>query len=402
MHIRKRGIISDAKNTTHITKINKVGIIGFFSAFGLSLISTIWAIYFESILHNASLVGFLTSAFIIVGTLTYVYSIPFLEKNKKFLGYTLILFLMVLSYALFTFVSNVVAIIILGFLVAILGSLRVSLYGIIVRDVSKDKEVSKNEGFIYTLLNVAWFIAPIIAGYIASELGMKIVFLVAAIMFFITLLLVKIFGIKDERTTKKIDKKPFKVFLDYFKNKNRVFAYLLGGGIDFWWVLIYIYVPIFLFDYGLDEATIGVFLGAVILPLVLIEYKIGKIANIKGFKKIFLIGFLILGVASLSCFFITNIYVILAILVLSSIGAAMIEPTSEAYFFDVIKKNERDKFYPIYNTTINTSSIVARILAALILLILPFNYIYLLFAVVMFCVAYFSTRAKNIIEAKKI
>ena len=392
MHAQRKGCLS---------KIKGVGFVGFFAALGLAAISTIWAIYLESILHNPSYVGFLTSAFILVGTLTYIIGIPFLEKTRKIRSYAAILFLMFISFSLFSFISNIYAVIILGFIVTIIGSLRISLYGLIVRDKSKDKDLSKNEGMIYSLLNLAFLIAPIGAGYLASKIGIKYVFVFASIFFLISFVLISIFKIKDNRTNKKIDKKPFRVFLDYFKNKNRVFSYFLGGGIDFWWVLIYIYVPIHLFDKGLGAEIIGYFLAAIIIPLVLIESKIGKIVNKKGFKKIFLIGFVILGFSALVCFFISNIYFILGILILSSIGAAMVEPTTEAYSFDIIGKKEMDRFYPIYNTTINVSSIFARVLGAILLLLLPFDFIYLFFAGTMFLIAFLSTKTKEILESKK-
>ncbi len=84
-----------------------------------------------------------------------------------------------------------------------------------------------------------------------------------------------------------------------------------------------------------------------------------------------------------------------------AIKPQMIEPTSEAYFFDMIKQNQREKFYPIYNTTTNTSSVAARILGALLLLILPFKFIFVLFAVAMFFTAFLSTKAREFVERKK-
>lgn len=392
MHVEKRGYTSDIK---------KIGLIGVFSQVGLAAVTTIWAVYLESFLHNPSYVGFLTAIFMLIGTLTFIYGVPILEKYNKTRLYVIIILLFAISYYLFSIFSNIYIIIILGIITTILGSLRVSLYGVIVRDSTSDKLVSRNEGLIYTFMNLSWFITPIVAGYIASEFGVRTVFIFSAIMFLFSILFLRIFKVQDPNMKKKPDKKPLKLFLNYFKNRDRVFSYILGGGIDFWWVLIYIYIPIKIFESGLPDTTIGYFLGAVIVPLILIEYYVGKKAGKKGFKGIFITGYSILGFSALICFFIPNLYIILIILSLASFGAGMLEPTTEAYFFDIIKKDEREKFYSSYNTAIDAGSFFARAIAAVVLLILPFNFVFILFALVMGSLAFLSTKTKNIVEFKK-
>lgn len=391
MHIHKRG---------HFSEINQVGIVGFFTTFALAAITTIWAVYLDSYIHNASYVGFLTAIWAIIGTITFIYGVPLIERQNKVKTYTSILGLLILSYLAFYFFPHLYVIIGLGILVTILGSLRISLYGIIVRGKSKDKSVSKNEGYIYALLNVAFILAPLVAGYLAAQLGFRSVFLFGAALIFLSIISLRCFHVKEIKTKNPIDKKPLKLFFTFFKDKNKRLAYILGGGIDFWWVLIYVFIPIFMYEHGLGDKILGYFLAAIGVPLVLSEYATGKIANKKGFKTLFMSGYTILGLAALTCFFIPNIYLILLILVLASFGAAMTEPTTEAYFFDIVKKTDRERFYPSYNTAINVSSFFARALSALVLLILPFKFVFILYAAVMFAVALLSSRVKPIVEAK--
>jgi len=77
---------------------------------------------------------------------------------------------------------------------------------------------------------------------------------------------------------------------------------------------------------------------------------------------------------------------------------AMLEPTTEAYFFDTIKRKDEDRFYGPYNTSIETGLILGKILPAVLLLFLPFKYIFLLFAGIMFLLFLLSFKAKNIVE----
>src|SRR3989344_4248894 len=211
MHIKKR---------EKYPKIRKLGYSYFFSSLAFAFVGTIWAVYLNSFLKSESLVGFLSAFLVIVSTLSYIYFTPLIEKNKKSRIFIIVLILYIVSYILFAILPNIYAITILAIITSILASLRITIFGIIVRDKSKDKEVSKSEGFIYTLLNIAWFIGPIIAGYIASRLGENIVFLFAAGLIFVSAIIFNITRIVDARVTKKIDKNPFKLFTEFFKNKD--------------------------------------------------------------------------------------------------------------------------------------------------------------------------------------
>jgi|TARA_Y100000310_G_scaffold181883_1_gene181909 MFS family permease len=381
--------------------IDKLGMITLFSSIGLAAIMTIWAVYLDSFLHNASYVGFLTAFFIIIGSLSYIFFIPIIEKKNKVKLYLTILFLFTISYILFGLFSNLYAVIILGIITSILASLGITCLGIIVRDKTRDSSVSKNEGIIFTSRNIAFLLGPIIAGFIANKYGMANVFFFAAIAMFISLILFKLMNIQDNRVKKRVDKNSIKVFIDFFKKRERTLSYFTSGGITFWWALIYTYIPIYILNNDLGKEVIGYFLAAMTIPLILTEYSFGKLAGKIGFKKIFVLGYLIIGFFTILAFFFSNIYIVLALLILASFGAGMLEPTTEAYFFDTITKEQRDKFYGPYNTTINLNAFMGRVFAAILLLFLPFKFIFILFGITMFLFAIVSSKTKDIIESKK-
>tara|TARA_Y100000034_G_scaffold46233_1_gene56859 strand:- start:10995 stop:12179 length:1185 start_codon:yes stop_codon:yes gene_type:complete len=384
----------------HLPLIDRLGIISLFSTIGLATIATIWAVYLDSFLHNASYVGFLSAFFIIIGSLSYIFLIPIIEKSNKIKLYFNILFLFVISYLLFGLFSNIYAVIILGIITSILTSLGITCFGLIVRDKTRDSSVSKNEGIIFTSRNIAFLIGPIIVGFIANKYGISKVFFFAAVVMFITLILFKLMKIQDNRIKKRVDKSSIKVFINFFKKRERTISYFTSGGITFWWALIYTYIPIYILNNGFGKEVIGYFLAAMTIPLILTEYSFGKLAGKIGFKKIFILGYLVIGFFTTLAFFFSNIYIILALLILASFGAGMLEPTTEAYFFDMITKEQRDKFYGPYNTTINLNAFMGRVFAAILLLLLPFRFTFLLFGVAMFLFAVVSSKSKEIIENK--
>ncbi len=382
------------------TGIGRLAVIGFIVSFAAAIVDTIWAVHIDSFLHNVSLVGFLSAGLTLVSFASYFLFIPLIEKAKKSTIYFITLVIMAITYLLFALNTKFYLFVILAFILTILFTLRITSFGIIVKDKSPKKQLSRNEGLMYTFWNVAWVIGPLIAGYISESFGIKLIFVLAAIFTLIASLIFKISGIKDSNIKKKLDKNIVKNFIDFFKDKNRVKAYILGGGVNFWWILIYLFMPIYIIRQGLHTLWVGYFLFAIAIPLILFTFPFAKLAGKVGFKKIFKIGFLIPAVLSIICFFMESVYVIMGLLVLASIGLAMLEATTEAYFFDVTKDESESRFYGPYNTTIEVNHFVGKIIASCLLIFLPFKSIFLLFGIVMLLFVLFSFKIKEVIEKK--
>ncbi|MBU4308752.1 MAG: MFS transporter [Nanoarchaeota archaeon] len=394
-------LIGKQRGEKVFTRMGKLAIIGFLVAIALALIDTIWAVYMDSFVHSEAIVGFISAALTLIAIVSCFVLVPIIEKYKKSSLFFWSLILFGITYLLFAINTKFYIFVILAFFLTIFYILRMNSYGIIVKDKSTKTQLSKNEGLIYTFMNLAWVIGPLIAGYLANAYGINLIFLVSAIFVFLSALAFKVSKINDVNIKKKLDKNIFKNTKEFFKNKNRVLSYFISGAVNCWWVLIYLFMPMHIIRTGLNNLWIGYFLFAVAVPLVLFEYKFSKLAGKKGFRKIFKTGFGILALISLFCFFISNIYLVLLLLALASIGMAMLESTTEAYFFDIINKKQECKYYGPYNTGIDVCQFIGKILASVVLIFLPFNYIFLLFGALMFLMFLLSFKIKNVIENRK-
>ena len=381
-----------------LTKITKLALVGFIASLAFAYINTIWAVYMDSFVNSMVLVGFISAFLTFISFLSYFFFIPIIEKKDKSKIYYWSLLALSLSYILFAINTKFYIFIILASLMTIITTLRVTSFGIMIKDKSSKTQLSKNEGVVFTFINLAWVLGPLIAAYVANQFGIKLVFVLSAIFIIMAFLLFRFFKIKDKNIKKKIDKNFIKNFFGFFKDKERRLAYFIGGGVSLWWVLIYLFMPLFIIRQGLNISWIGYFLFAVAVPLVLFEYKFSKLAGKKGFKKIFQMGFLIVAVFSFLCFFISNIYIILILLTLASIGMAMLEPTTEAYFFDILRKKEELRYYGPYKTKAGVNDFIGKILASSLLIILPFKYIFLLFTLFMIIMFFLSSKTKKIVE----
>jgi MFS family permease len=380
-----------------LTNISKLSLVGFLVSMSFSLVDTIWAIYIDSFVHNDSVVGFISAGLMLVSFLSYFLFIPLIEKNSKTKIYSFSLFIFAITYILFAINTKFYFFIILAFLLTIIHTFRITSFGIIIRDKSEKSTLSRNEGIMYTIMNITWVIGPLIAGFVSENYGVSIVFVLSSIFIFLAFFLFSLLKINVSNITKKEHKDLIKNFKDFFKDKQRTLSYFIGGGVNLWWGLIYLFMPLYIIHSGLSNLWIGYFLFAIAVPLILTEYKFSKLTSKFGHKKIFQIAYLFLAIISLFCFFVSNIYAILGLLVLASFGLAMIEPTTESYFFKIIKKkSDENRFYGPYNTAVDVTGIIGRGLSAVALLILPFKYLFILYSFFMLVMFILSSKVKNI------
>ena len=383
------------------SKLSRLATVLLIASIGFSFVDTFWAVYLESFVHNIALVGFISSFLSLVSFFSFFFIVPLIERYDKAKTFSVSLVLIAISYFVFAITTNFYLFLAVAVLATIFHTLRITSFGIMVKDKSSRKKLSRNEGVIYTFINLAWFVGPLIAGILSKYFKINIIFGLSGIFLLISLAYFSFLRIHDRKIRKRIDKNVINLFVDFFKDKTRVIAYFLGGGVNYWWSLIYIFVPLYIIKSNLEISYVGYFLFAVTIPLIAFSYFFSKLAGKIGFKKIFKIGFFIPFLASLLCFFVSNIYFIFLILILASIGLSMLEATTEAYFFDTLKGKEDLRFYGPYNTTIDANHFISRIIGGLVLLFFPFKYIFLFFSLPMLGFFILSFKVKNIKESRR-
>jgi MFS transporter, ACDE family, multidrug resistance protein len=381
-----------------MTKIGKFALNSSIASLAFAMIGAIWAVYMDSFVHSAVIVGIVGAFFSLLSIISYFLFIPLIEKTDKGKLYFYSILIVLVTYILFAINRQFYIFVIIASIFVVAMALRMMAFGLIVKDNSCKRQLSRNEGIIYTLANMAYVVGPLLAAFVADRFGMNSVFTLGAVFLFISIVLFKLSGIHDGNVMKKVDNGLWSNFLAFFKDKERRLAYYIRGGITFWWALIYLFVPIYIVRNGLGIKWVGYFLFAVAVPLVLSEYYFSKAAGKKGFRRIFSQGYFIVMVLVFACFFVSNIYGVLSLLVLASFGMAMLEPTTEAYFFDISKKEECLRFYGPYKTVQDVGNLLGKLLSALLLVFLAFEYLFLMFGVVMLLMFFLALRTKKVVE----
>lgn len=379
-----------------LSKSTELAIIYFIIGIGLAALDTVWALYFNNFGLSESTIGFISAGTVALCLIFSFFSTPIMQKYDKIKIIILSLISNIVCYVLIFIYHNVILFVILSIIISIAYVFRINSYDIIFRDNTETKNLNKQEGLYYSLMNLSWLIGPLIGGFVLLKFNIQSVFLFAAISTTLSLIIFMSLKLKPiDKKIKTYDINLIKNIKDYFKDKKRIYPYLMSSGIYAWFALIYIYVPLFILNKGVSEYYFGIFFAAVCIPPLISEYVVGKLSEKYGFKSFFILGYLGLFLSCIALFFINNVFVQIGILVFAGFFVACLEPLQDSFFFKMTYKYEEEKYYPVYATATHIGNFLSKILIAGILLFFADNYAYLGISILFFCLALIATKIPN-------
>lgn len=318
---------------------------------------TMFPLILHYILGSVSQVGFYHAMIACVSFVTSLCSAVLFSRFSK-VGIMHVSFgIIIASFILMTVANTIWHLGLFDILRAIcLMIIGISL-SLFVRDFAGKTSLAKDEGRYYLFANMGWFVGPVLGGVCMQFLGKESVFLLAAFLYSCAFFL-----FVHQHLVKKHPHlhhgKHFEPVHELLRNlwefvKNREFriVFLIALGLNFWWAVFYIYGPLRIAAMDFSSTVVGAVMSASILPLILLEYGIGKRGDIVGVKRYIICGFCMLAAFVLSFFFLEQWPLILILsFVLVNIGAAFIEPLHGVYFFKAVAKKDCARFFGIYNT----------------------------------------------------
>lgn len=357
----------------------------FFISVGIGIFDGIFSIFLETILVKPYLIGFVSSAVIFIMFFTYVLITNFLLKYPVVRTWSVSTIFLGISLFLLYFVTNIILIYILLALSFIFLALHFNTSLIILRYSTDLSNIGRVQGAYFSVSGIGWFIGPIISSLIIYYFGLSTNFLFIGLFIFIGWLLFLFYNIKiyEEKIDYIFTFKNFKENIySFFKNSENLKIYFIRGSVSFYWGVIYIFVPLYILLNNLPTIFVGFYLSLAMLPLILLEFQVGKLTDTYNIKKIFIVGIIFIIFFMFLAFFINNIYLTLGFILLSVIGISFLEPTSEIYFF----KNTNDfftkRYYGILNTSDSVFGFVSRFFFGFILLFFKIDYVFLFTSIV--------------------
>ncbi|PIN88142.1 hypothetical protein COV12_00090 [Candidatus Woesearchaeota archaeon CG10_big_fil_rev_8_21_14_0_10_32_24] len=334
---------------------------------------TIFPLVVENVVGSEALVGIFFSLISVIGFGGSLLSTVILRKvsRVKITKWSLIggsIFIL-----LFTFIISKTHLYIFEIpraLCTLIVGIVLSLY---IRDTANAHKIGLAEGRYYLYANIGWLIGPLIGGYLGQLISRNAVFIFSAFLYFISFIIFQHQHINQHplithQKEKKTITELFSNIKDFFKIKELWSVYAITLGLNYWWAISTIYIPLYIIQQGFGDEVVGWVVAAGILPLVLFEKIIGTLADKHGLRIYLAMGFLITAIFTALFDIISIVPIVLILMAVVNIGAAFIEPLQETYLFEIIKKKDEEKFYGVYNTADPLANILGPLIASVFVL----------------------------------
>lgn len=251
-------------------------------------------------------------------------------------------------------------------------------------------------GTYLTVMNFAWLFSPIASGFIFAKGGYSGLYTFASILVAAVCLIALIrFRAFQDPIYEKLSVRATLTEIKKHPGLRRIFAanLILQG----FFATMVIYSPIYLHTYlGFEWKTLGIIFTIMLLPFVLFEFPLGRLADRIGEKKILIAGFLIAAAATTAVGIIgsRSAAVWAAVLFLTRVGASAIEIMTESFFFKSVG-GQSAGIISMFRTLSPTAYIIVPVAAAGILRFLPITSLFIFAAAALIAGALIARRLVN-------
>lgn len=369
---------------------------GFLFSIPLALTSYVNSSYLKEYLRDTEIGIFYAVASIL--------AIIFLIKMPKYLAKygnkKVILFcstLLVISLLSIAFAKNIFIVMSAFTVFFICTDIVLASLDIFVEDFSKNISTGKIRGVYLTSVNLAWVIAQMISGSIIAKSSFTGIYLFSA-LFIVLMMLVFVFLFTHFRDPKYNKISLRKTMHYFFTNKKASKIYLISFILKFFFVWMVVYTPIYLNQIiGFSWDKIGIIFSIMLIPFVILSYPLGILSDKIGERKLLILGFTIMALATLVIPFlkIASVLLFASVLFTTRVGAATVEAMSEIYFFRIVDEENVDEI-AFFKNIYPLSFVIAPLLASLFLIFLPsFEYLFFVLVAILLLGLYTALRLKD-------
>ncbi len=259
--------------------------------------------------------------------------------------------------------------------------------------------IGKTRGMYLMIVNLAYMLCPLVTSFlITKEGGYKIIYIISFIATMImTLGLVFTVRKFEDRSYTKT---PFLQTYKYLRENHHMFAItMINFLLQFFFALMVIYTPIYLFEHiGLSWDQIGVIFTIMLAPFVIFGFPIGILIDKYHVKKrtLLAVGIIIMSISTFFISYITSTSIALwaFILFMTRTGAAVVEATSEIYFFTHVR--EEDAYLlSIFRDMNPVAYIAAPIISTIIFIFLPLKFLFAILGIISLLGLYYIPHLKH-------
>lgn len=369
-------------------KLKLITFISFLLGFSQSLLVYVESSYFKLSLgsENVGVFYFLAYVISLIGLLNMH---KFIKRLGKATSFFLLFFLQICAMAILTMVPPSILGIFLLMVNIITAYLMYVVLDIIMESYSEDKKSGRIRGLHLMIISAGFMLGPILSTRILEKYDYAGLFLLSMLISMV-IFVIGLVGLRGGNnkfngniTIRDLVKK-------IFVNKNLMRIYWVSFVLEFFYALMTVYTPLYLLDLGMSWTQIGVIFTIMLIPFIVVNYPVGLIADKKlGEKEMIIFALFVMAFSTFSIFFVTSTSVIVwgFVLLLTRVGAAMIETLRDSYFYKRIDGDDMD-IISFFRTSRSVAYIAATAVSAMLLVIFPVKAMFLFLALVILLALY--------------
>ncbi|EKD46707.1 MAG: Multidrug-efflux transporter, partial [uncultured bacterium] len=254
---------------------------------------------------------------------------------------------------------------------------------------SEDKKSGRIRGLHLMIISAGFMLGPILSTRILEKYDYSGLFILSMLISMV-IFIIGLIGLRGGNnhfngniTIQDLVKK-------IFINKNLMRIYWVSFVLEFFYALMTVYTPLYLLDLGMSWTQIGVIFTIMLIPFIVVNYPVGLIADKKlGEKEMIIFALFVMAFSTLSIFFVTSTSVMVwgVVLLLTRIGAAMIETLRDSYFYKRIDGEDMD-IISFFRTSRSVAYIAATAVSAMLLVVFPVKAMFIFLALVILLALY--------------
>lgn len=263
---------------------------------------------------------------------------------------------------------------------------------------TSDAETGTIRGIYFTIINIAWVLAPLLMGILLGD-GNRfwLIYLLAGLLLMPLPYILRT-SFRSYKDAEYKHTRFWKTFGKIVRNKDIFNVFMIALLLQFFYSWMVIYTPLYLIDtIGFDWNVLGVIFTIMLLPFALFQYPLGKIADLwLGEKELLVGGFLIMALSTAVLSFITTptIWLWAVLLFVTRVGASAVGIMSDTYFFK--KTNDADSdILSFFRMTSPLAYVIGPLIASGILFFTSMQYLFIILGAIMLLGGYYSLKLKD-------
>jgi len=363
---------------------------GFFLSIHIAFPSYFNSKFLSQFLKNDQIgIIYITAAIITIFSIIYIPKL--IHKIGLLKTISLITFIDLLAIAPIAFLKNPAIILVFFIIYYALGAVVRYTLDIYLEKISDDRNTGDIRGIFLTFTNIAWLISPFLAGILISNRGFPIIFIISAITL-IPVLYLSLFHLKEEESHRRIETPHVwdalkKLWGDRTPATHNIRSILcVDFLLNLFYAIMVIYMALYLEEkIGLTKENIGIIFTAMLLPFVLFELPLGKLADkYLGEKELLTAGLIITSLTTIAISFTTvpTVWLWAFVLFMTRIGACTVEIMKETYLFKKITEKDTN-ILSISRNMVPITYIIGPLFTSIFIVFFDQKYIFLVLGLVM-------------------